>query len=143
MAYFEWGPDLEIDHGPIDADHRQLVDLVNELHTATSQGQGQEVVASVMQRLITYTQQHFTREEQIMGAAAFPGLAAHHKQHRTIVAQLEALADRQAEGSITVASQLSGLMRDWLSLHIRRSDRELVTFLQAKKRIAQRPVKGG
>ncbi|MDP2771439.1 MAG: bacteriohemerythrin, partial [Giesbergeria sp.] len=129
MAYFEWAADLEIDHGPIDADHRQLVDLVNALHTATSQGQGQEVVGGVMARLITYTQQHFTREEQIMGAAAFPGLAAHHKQHRTIVAQLEALADRQAEGSITVASQLSGLMRDWLSLHIRRSDRELVTFL--------------
>ena len=78
-----------------------------------------------------------------MGAAAFPGLVAHHKQHRTIVAQLEALADKQAEGSITVASPLSGLMRDGLSLHIRRSDRELVTFLQAKKRIAQRPVKGG
>ena len=55
MAYFEWGPDLEIDHGPIDADHRQLVELVNELHTATSQGQGQEVVASVMERLISYT----------------------------------------------------------------------------------------
>ena len=63
MAYFEWAADLEIDHGPIDADHRQLVDLVNALHTATSQGQGQEVVGGVMARLITYTQQHFTREE--------------------------------------------------------------------------------
>ena len=71
MAYFEWGPDLEIDHGLIDADHRQLVELVNELHTATSQGQGQEVVASVMERLITYTRQHFAREEQGMEARRF------------------------------------------------------------------------
>ncbi|MCO5111636.1 MAG: bacteriohemerythrin [Burkholderiaceae bacterium] len=134
MAYFEWGPDLEIDHGLIDADHRQLVELVNELHTATSQGQGQEVVASVMERLITYTRQHFAREEQGMEAAAFPGLAAHREKHRAITAQLQALADRQAAGSITVASQLSSLLRDWLSLHIRRSDRELVAFLKAKKR---------
>ena len=86
MAYFEWGPDLEIDHGPIDADHRQLVELVNELHTATSQGQGQEVVASVMERLISYTRQHFTREEQGMEAAAFPGLAAHREKHHVIAA---------------------------------------------------------
>ena len=91
MAYFEWGPDLEIDHGPIDADHRQLVELVNELHTATSQGQGQEVVASVMERLISYTRQHFTREEQGMEAAAFPGLAAHREKHHAITAQLQAL----------------------------------------------------
>ena len=136
MAYFEWGPDLEIDHGPIDADHRQLVELVNELHTATSQGQGQEVVASVMERLISYTRQHFTREEQGMEAAAFPGLAAHREKHHVIAAQLQALADRQEVGSITVASLLSSLMRDWLSLHIRRSDRELVAFLKAKKRVS-------
>ena len=40
MAYFEWADDLVIDHGPIDQDHRHLVDLVNQLHTATSQGRG-------------------------------------------------------------------------------------------------------
>lgn len=139
MACFEWAADLEIDHGPIDADHRQLVDLVNELHTATSKGQGQEVVGGVMERLISYTRLHFTREEQAMEVAAFPGRVAHGEMHRTIVAQLEALADRQAAGSMPVASQLSSLMRDWLSLHIRRSDRELVVFLKTKKRVSSWP----
>lgn len=38
MAYFEWADDMLIDDGPIDDDHRKLVDLVNELHTATSAG---------------------------------------------------------------------------------------------------------
>ena len=36
MAYFEWAQDMVIDDGPIDADHRRLIDQVNELHTATS-----------------------------------------------------------------------------------------------------------
>ncbi len=36
MAYFEWAQDMVIDNGPIDADHRRLIDQVNELHTATS-----------------------------------------------------------------------------------------------------------
>lgn len=139
MAYFDWGPDLEIDHGPIDADHRQLVGLVNELHTATSQGQGQAVVAGVMARLITYTQQHFSREEQLMESRAFPALMAHRGKHEQIIAELMALAEKQEAGSITVASQLSSLMRDWLSLHIRRSDRELVAFLKTKKPASQGP----
>ena len=55
------------------------------------------------------------------------------EKHHVIAAQLQALADRQEVGSITVASLLSSLMRDWLSLHIRRSDRELVAFLKAKR----------
>ena len=29
MAYFEWADDMVIDNGPIDEDHRKLVDLVN------------------------------------------------------------------------------------------------------------------
>mgnify|MGYP003602982010 CR=1 FL=1 len=47
MAYFEWADDMVIDNGQIDAEHRKLVDLVNELHTATSQGNGQSVVAGL------------------------------------------------------------------------------------------------
>ena len=39
-------------NGQIDAEHRKLVDLVNELHTATSQGNGQSVVADLLERLI-------------------------------------------------------------------------------------------
>ena len=58
MAYFEWADDLVIDHGPIDADHRHLVDLVNELHTATSEGRGRDVVNKVLNELIGYTSAH-------------------------------------------------------------------------------------
>ena len=49
MAYFEWANDMVIDNGPIDDDHRKLVEQVNTLHTATSQGRGQDVVARVRQ----------------------------------------------------------------------------------------------
>ena len=38
MAYFEWAQDMVIDNGPIDDDHRKLVEQVNLLHSATSQG---------------------------------------------------------------------------------------------------------
>ena len=75
MAYFEWAADLEIDQGPIDADHRKLVAQVNQLHDA---------------------------------------------------------------GQITVAAQLSALLRDWLSLHIRRSDKAVKHFLDRRAREARR-----
>lgn len=129
MAYFEWANDLVIDQGPIDQDHRHLIDLVNELHTATSEGGGQSVVGDILARLAEYTREHLRREEQVMAAVGFPRAEGHCKGHDRFVADLEALQGRYERGSITTAAQLSALLRDWLSLHIRRSDRELREFL--------------
>lgn len=130
MAYFEWADDLVIDNGPIDKDHHHLVDLVNELHTATSQGRGQDIVAKIMDELIGYTADHLRREEQLMASVNFPNLVGHKMGHAKFIDDLNELHKKYQAGSITVASQLSTVLRDWLSLHIRRSDKELLVFLK-------------
>lgn len=134
MAYFEWADDMVIDHGPIDTDHRQLVDLVNVLHTATSEGKGTDVIDDVLGRVIEYTLGHLQREEAIMASVHFPKLENHKLQHKRFADQLLVLKEKYEQGSITVASQLSTTLRDWLSLHIRRSDKELKDFLAAPSR---------
>lgn len=48
MAYFEWAEDMDIDGGVIDEDHQKLVLLVNDLHTATTDGRGCEVVEAIL-----------------------------------------------------------------------------------------------
>lgn len=133
MAYFEWADDLAIDHGPIDDDHRHLVDLVNRLHTATSEGRGVDVVGDILHTLIAYTTDHLMREEAQMAAAHFPHLDRHKVGHKAFVDQLSVLQTRFDNGSITVAAQLSTVLRDWLSLHIRRSDKELLAFMKNQK----------
>ncbi len=130
MAYFEWANDLVIDGGPIDADHLQLVRLVNELHTATSQGTGYEVIEKIMSELIAYTKEHLHREEQLMASLGFPNLERHKIGHAHFTGELDALQKKFESGSITVASQLSTVLRDWLSLHIRRSDKEIKAFME-------------
>lgn len=133
MAYFEWADDLVIDHGPIDQDHRKLVAMVNELHTATSQGSGQIVVAKILDALIHYTADHLRMEEQLMASVNFPNLEKHKLGHRLFIDSLHDLRQKYKAGSITVASQLSTVLRDWLSLHIRRNDKELLSFLKSAK----------
>lgn len=132
MAYFVWADDMVIDHGPIDTDHRHLVDLVNQLHTATSQGRGQEVVAKLLEALIAYTAEHLRREEHLMASVDFPDLERHKSGHAKFIDDLRDLQKKYQAGSITVASQLSTVLRDWLSLHIRRNDKELRRFIQIK-----------
>lgn len=134
MAYFEWADDMEIDRGPIDDDHKNLVRLVNELHTATSAGRGHEVIEKIMHELINYTKDHLEREEHIMAALQFPNLERHKQGHQLFAKKLNELQAKYDAGSITVPSQLSTVLRDWLSLHIRRSDKEIKVFLQKKEK---------
>ena len=134
MAYFEWAKDLEIDGGgAIDADHQKLVDLVNELHTATSVGRGQEVVEKIIAELIGYTKDHLAREEALLASMQFPDLERHKLGHQKFTDKLEELQKKFQSGSITVASQLSTVLRDWLSLHIRRSDKEIKSFTKKSR----------
>jgi hemerythrin-like metal-binding protein len=128
MAYFEWAQDMVIDNGPIDVDHKHLVDLVNNLHTATSEGRGHEVVGGILDDLVRYTMEHLRREEGMMERLKYPNLVGHKKGHDRFVADLTQLKQRYDEGRFTVAAQLSTVLRDWLSLHIRRSDKELLSF---------------
>jgi hemerythrin len=130
MAYFEWADDMVIDHGPIDQDHRQLVDLVNALHTATTDGRGQAIVANILDELIHYTAEHLRREEHLMESLHFPNLVRHKEGHDKFMAKIRDLKKLFDGGSITVASQLSTVLRDWLSLHIRRNDKEILTFVK-------------
>lgn len=139
MAYFEWADDMVIDNGPIDADHRQLVDLVNTLHTATSVGRGQDVVARILDDVIRYTADHLQREEHMMETMHFPNLVSHKAGHDHFMQHIRQLKQKYDAGSITVASQLSAALRDWLSLHIRRNDKEILFFM--KKAAASKRAK--
>ena len=90
MAYFEWADDMVIDNGPIDKDHQILVRQVNELHTATSEGRGHEVVGRLLDELIRDTVEHIRREEQEMARMGYPRLVQHKQGHDQFVADLQA-----------------------------------------------------
>ena len=51
---------------------------------------------------------------------------------------LGSLQTQYQAGSITVAPRLSMLLRDWLSLHIRRYDKDIAVFLRKREREAAR-----
>ena len=134
MAYFEWADDMVIDNGPIDKGHQILVRQVNELHTATSEGRGHEVVGRLLDELIRDTVEHIRREEQEMARMGYPRLVQHKQGHDQFVADLQGLQRKFEGGSSTVASQLSTVLRDWLSLHIRRYDKDMLKFTQQQSR---------
>lgn len=132
MAYFEWGDDLSVNDAGIDRDHRRLIDLVNELHTATRHGDGRDVVGGIIDALIAYAGAHFQREEQHMERMGYSGYEEHKRKHQVLLAAVLDMQSRLESGYLTVAAQLSALLRDWLSVHIRREDKAFAATVRKR-----------
>jgi len=124
VTYFVWAEDMSVGSALLDCDHRRLVDLVNELHTSTTAGAGRDIVGSILERLITYTREHFQREEHHMEQLRYSKIIEHKRQHQELLGKVLELRSRFDAGQITVAAQVSALLRDWLSVHIRREDKQ-------------------
>ncbi|MBP8191062.1 MAG: hemerythrin family protein [Aquabacterium sp.] len=91
---------------------------------------GHEIVDQVLHDLLDYTAGHLRREESLMASVHFPNLVGHKAGHERFILRLKTLQAKYESGSVTVASQLSTVLRDWLSIHIRRDDKELRQFLK-------------
>jgi len=79
----------------------------------------------VLHNLITYTQEHFRREEELIRNIRFPGLQAHKNEHEKLLTQVLDLQKKFESGAATLSIQVLHVLRDWLIHHIGESDKEL------------------
>jgi len=131
VAYFEWGDDLTVGNEFLDSDHQKLISLVNQLHTATQQGEGRTVVGEILDELLDYTKDHFQREESHMQRISYADYAAHKSEHVSLVNEVMALKAQFDAGNISVAAKVSQLLREWLSVHIMKTDKAFAVRLNA------------
>lgn len=125
MVYLAWSNDLAVGNTFIDNDHQKLIDMVNRLHALMHEGRGKDVLDKVLGNLITYTQEHFHREEELMRKMQFTGLALHKLEHEKLLQQVLDLQKKFESGAATLSLQVLHFLRDWLINHIGKSDREL------------------
>ena len=123
-----WSPKLSVGVDSIDSQHQALVGIVNRLNDAMCAGKSADVMGRLLDELITYTAGHFAHEESIMRKHAYPGFAAHKKQHDELVHTALDLQTKFKAGQTRIGIEVMRFLRTWLSEHIQGTDRELGAF---------------
>ncbi|MGE0087100.1 MAG: bacteriohemerythrin [Desulfococcaceae bacterium] len=136
MIYFRWNDKYSIGIEEIDAQHRQLVQMVNELYEAMYAGQGREALGKVLSSLILYTQTHFQTEERFMKLHDYPGYDGHKQIHEKMAAKVLDLQNAFHRGEVSNPVQISNFLKAWLVKHILKTDRKYADFYQQKKKTA-------
>jgi hemerythrin-like metal-binding protein len=124
MALIKWNQSFSVGVQSIDKQHTVLFDSLNELHASMMSGQAQNMTGPLLKKLLDYTRNHFSEEEKMMAAAKYPGLTDHLAKHRILVKQVEEYAARYEKGEITLNLHLLNFLRDWLTNHIQKTDKE-------------------
>jgi hemerythrin len=129
MALMTFGQNYSVGVQAIDGQHKVLFDIINELHAAMMKGQAQNLTGPLLKKLADYTRNHFAAEEAAMASVKYPGLEVHKTKHRELVKQVEDYITRFEKGEITLNLHLLNFLRDWLTNHIQKVDKEYGPWL--------------
>ena len=132
MPLMEWSDTLSVQVAELDDDHRQMVDILNQLWDANERHDRSPAIAALFARLADHAKAHFEREEALFARWSYPGAAPHAAIHREALARLAGLAAEFARGgSPTIGDEVFDFARDWLIQHILHEDALYGPFFQA------------
>ncbi|MBL0207373.1 MAG: bacteriohemerythrin [Propionivibrio sp.] len=128
-----WSFTYETGHAGIDAQHKELLRMLNRLDSSTRSGQDESNSRKVMKALIDFVIDHFSFEEKLMHDRGYPYAQAHHSEHLNLVETLSSY-DLQLKANAQVnPHQLTSSLHTWLMHHILDSDKKLGEFLSKQQ----------
>ncbi len=132
MEYIPWDESFKTGITVFDRDHRELVRLLNELHSGLVSGFSISEMTFILDDLVRYTGVHFKREEDLMDAHSYPGTARHKAEHADLVRQVVDFQDQLKKGKKHFTIQLMAFLKDWLVNHILKTDMQYGTFFRER-----------
>jgi hemerythrin-like metal-binding protein len=110
----------------IDDQHRQIVQMVNDLNRSLEEGRNDAELKNLFAALLAYTATHFATEEALMARYGYPQVDEHKKQHVNLVHELQVIAAEFNQGA---ELRLLQSIKDWLLGHIQHADKPLGAYL--------------
>jgi HAD superfamily hydrolase (TIGR01509 family) len=139
MAHIQWKDLYNTGNKKIDAQHKALLEVLNQLIDLVGERRDPDLVAGIFHRLCEYVLTHFATEERYMRAYGYPRLVEHEALHATFVQKLLALNGAYDPADPRLVDETLEFIKNWYLDHIIKSDLDYVPFLQRFQ--AEAPVK--
>jgi len=132
MSLFQWDERYSVGHLEIDAQHKRLFQLAEDMHTAMAAGKGKQMLSQTLANLINYTKSHFTSEEGLMQRYGYPEYPEHKAEHDKLTAQVLAFQSDFNAGRAVLSIDLMHFLKNWLAHHIGKIDQKVASYIKAK-----------
>jgi hemerythrin len=127
-AYIHWNSYYSVGEPSLDAQHQQIIEMINNLFTEVQESSESQSVKSILDRLVQYTFDHFKHEEEIMEEVGYPALQAHRELHDKM---RQRTLDLRMHWNDVAAHDLLHFLKVWWLEHIQDEDKRYAPHLQA------------
>ena len=133
MAY-KWTTDLDTGNPTIDRQHKELIDTINHLLDACSQGKGRAEIASTLQFLDNYIVRHFGDEEALQSRYSYPDIVNHKRYHETFKKTVKEIVNEFQAGGATIVlvGKVNSAIAAWLINHIKKEDVKVAAHIKQR-----------
>ena len=131
MTLLSWRDDYRIGIRDVDAEHKFLFDLINEVHDAHMSAHERKDVLNALTRLVAYAERHFTREEGMMTAQGYPKLDHHRQLHERLYSAIFDLNEKLQSGAKQVDAEVLRFLKNWLVDHILHEDMDFGSYAES------------
>lgn len=123
MTIIHWDDSMNVGVDGIDADHKGLVEILNELHDVLIKQESKEVMGNVLGKLVEHTIKHFRYEEGYFEKVSYPDADKHKEEHQGLVDRILDIQGQYNDGELLISMDLLNFFKDWLVDHIQGTDK--------------------
>ncbi len=116
----------------IDKQHKTLIDTINELHEAMKQGKSRDITGKTLDKLINYTKEHFTTEENFFQKFDYKEKSSHTLEHDGFVKKVVELKKSFENGNTMISPEVLNFLSTWTKSQILVIDKKYSEFLNSK-----------
>ncbi|GBE44688.1 MAG TPA: bacteriohemerythrin [Rhizobiales bacterium] len=126
MVLIEWREEFNTGVSEVDHEHREIVDLINELHAAIGKDASRESAGRFLGEVFAKISAHFALEETVMRKHNYDEYADHKSDHEKLLDDLRDIMDDVEEGAGgDYETALAESVRDWFVNHFKTKDARL------------------
>lgn len=129
MHKMTWDEKLATRHPGMASDHRRMVDLINRLGEAMTDGKGKFTHCAIFDEIVRLTRTHFEMEDRLMAAHRYPKADEHRAEHASLLKKLLKHKQGVEEGDAEITASLLHFLDFWWTHHILTTDDEMAEFI--------------
>lgn len=138
-----WREQMSVGNDIIDRDHKYLICLMNSIELALKHDDTLELLPVFTGQLVSYTEEHFAREEDIQKKAQYPLANEHKREHANLIQKLGELShivedfiDKKTKDELDLEEEtelnqkILALARQWILEHVIKEDKRMEHYLR-------------
>jgi len=128
-----WTPALLTGNAIVDAEHRELIRLIDRLELV-GDGPDGDGVGAALDELTEYVFVHFQMEEKLMVRELYPSTAfeAHIAEHRALDRKTQEYVQAYSSGELTSVGPIVDFLYEWFAHHIAEVDAAMAEHVRKR-----------